>query len=63
MARIKIKDLPKDLKISPKEMKKITGGDTFNTLGLSGSPWILAPIIATAIAVPVALHGGDDDVP
>ncbi|MBW2053509.1 MAG: hypothetical protein JRF41_14640 [Deltaproteobacteria bacterium] len=60
MARIKIKDLPKDLKISPKEMKKITGGFT---LGLISTPWLLAPTVATAIAVPVALHGGDDDVP
>ena len=26
MARIKIKDLPKDMKISKKEMKKVVGG-------------------------------------
>jgi hypothetical protein len=30
MARIKIKDLPKDKKISKAEMKKVMGGQEFN---------------------------------
>lgn len=32
MARILIKDLPKDMKISKEEMKNITGGDSTLTL-------------------------------
>ena len=36
MARIKIKDIPKDMKISKEEMKNITGGvSTFSQVGLS----------------------------
>lgn len=35
MARLKIDDLPKDLEISQKEMKKIVGGRTLSSKDLS----------------------------
>jgi hypothetical protein len=59
MARIKIKDLPKDTFISKEEMKKVLGGNPLFT-GFLDTPWILGGTIATAIAIPVALHTDDD---
>lgn len=35
MARIKIKDLPKDMKISAEEMKRVKGGFTLTTSPLT----------------------------
>jgi len=36
MARIKIKDLPKDMKISAEEMKRVKGGLSFTMSALTG---------------------------
>ncbi len=33
MAKIKIKDLPKDMKIGKEEMRKVSGGGFFATIG------------------------------
>ncbi|MBW1708828.1 MAG: hypothetical protein JRG97_02885 [Deltaproteobacteria bacterium] len=46
MARIKIRDLPKDMKIRKDEMKKIMGG--------------IAPSFGRVKVIP-ALYGSDDD--
>ena len=59
MARIKIKDLPKNITVSKEEMKKISGGYT-SALNFLSSPWALAGIVATAIAIPVAVHRDTD---
>ncbi len=59
MARIKIKDLPKNMIVSKEEMKKISGGYG-PVLNMIRDPWIVAGIVATAIAIPVALHPDDD---
>ena len=59
MARIKIKNLPKNMTVSKEEMKKISGGYG-PVLNMIGNPWIVAGIVATAIAIPVALHPDDD---
>ena len=40
-------------------MKKISGGYG-QVLNMIRDPWILAGIVATAIAIPVALHPDDD---
>ncbi len=57
MARIQISDLPEDREITKEEMKKIAGGFTFSTLT---NPWVIAGTVATAIAVPVAIHNAKD---
>ena len=36
MARIKIEDLPKDMKISKEEMKKVVGGALITNTGIEG---------------------------
>jgi hypothetical protein len=59
MARIKIKNLPKNMTVSKEEMKKISGGYG-QVLNMIRDPWIVAGIVATAIAIPVALHPDDD---
>jgi type VI protein secretion system component Hcp len=38
MARIKIKDLPKDMKISKEELKRIKGGAFDSFLKIEGTP-------------------------
>jgi hypothetical protein len=44
MARIKIKDLPKDAKVSREEMKKIRGGVISSTSYVGASPYpVLTP--------------------
>jgi len=58
MARIQISDLPEDSEISKEEMKKINGGFTFSTLT---NPWVIAGTVATAIAIPVAIHNAKDE--
>lgn len=59
MARIKIKDLPKDMIINKAEMKQVLGGNPLFTR-FPDTSWITAGIVATAIAIPVALHPDDD---
>jgi len=63
MARIKIKDLPRNKRIKQEEMKQIKGG--------GGSGWMFGPcfpniwpkigIVAAAIAIPLAELRDDDD--
>jgi len=62
MARIKITDLPKDQRISRKEMKEITGGyyPQGGRWSFLKNPWVLGAIVATAIAVPLAIDDSDD---
>lgn len=62
MTRIKINDLQKDHTISREEMKKITGGYYHRPgrLEFLTNPWVLGAIVATAIAVPLAIHDSDD---
>lgn len=63
MTRIKIDDLPKDQNISRTEMKRITGGGGIyqgRTMGFLTNPWVLGAVVATAIAVPLALDDSDD---
>ena len=60
MTRIKIEDLPKDKKINNKEMQKIVGGGGRPVLNFLTNPWALGSIVATAIAIPLALHDDDD---
>ena len=59
MARIKIKDLPKDMQVSQQEMRNVLGGYT-PALNFLSSPWAVAGIVATAIAIPVAVHRDTD---
>ena len=62
MFRITIKDLPKGKEISKREMKDVTGGfGRGGSLGWLANPWVLAGIVATAIAIPLASHDDDDD--
>ena len=58
MARIQISDLPEDSEITREEMKKINGGFILSTLT---NPWVISGAIATAIAVPVAIHNAKDE--
>lgn len=61
MTRIKINDLPKNQNISSAEMKRITGGyDQGRRLSFLNNPWMIGAIVATAIAVPLALDDSDD---
>ena len=45
MATIKIKDLPKDMKISRKEMKKILGGTTFRINSKKDKAKVIRPLV------------------
>ena len=38
MKRIKIDDLPKDMKISPEELKQVRGGIGFSSFGRKATP-------------------------
>ena len=60
MARIKISDLPTEFEISAAEMKSIQAGNT-TLSSFTSHPWIIATPIATAIAVPTAIHDADSD--
>lgn len=61
MARIKIKDLPKNKKIKQEEMKLIQGGGFSYSLGLVHlrNPLALAALVAAAIAIPLALDSDE----
>jgi len=63
MARIEIKDLPKNKKIKQEEMRLIQGGGRygFGGLGFLANPWVLAGIVAAAIAIPLAVAHDDDE--
>jgi len=62
MARIKIKDLPKTERVSREEMKKVMGGGEPGRLSFwVSNPLPIAPTVATAIAIPVAINDGDDE--
>jgi len=77
MPRIKINDLPKDKKLSRKEIKAIMGGSMTlrrvysgpapqrggepGGLGFLSNPLVLAGIVAAAIAIPLAIANDDDD--
>jgi len=64
MAKIKIHDLPKDYKLNPEQMKQISGGWTRTATSSSdflSNPWVLGGVVATAIAIPLALSSDDDD--
>lgn len=76
MARVNIKDLPKDQKISKEEMKKVYGGTlarnslAWNSLAYDGSspfPWLnplaLVGVVTAAIILPLAKDDTDDDEP
>ncbi|MBW2060986.1 MAG: hypothetical protein JRI95_05405 [Deltaproteobacteria bacterium] len=65
MPRIKIKDLPKDMTISKEDMKKVTGGDPgYGRIGqYLSNPWVLSGVVATAIAIPLAIDNADDRKP
>lgn len=59
MARIKIVDLPADMKISPEEMKKVFGGAAKSLTQVYANPFdvtsrvgIIAPIDPRAINIP-----------
>ena len=63
MTRIKINDLPRDQNISRLEMKRITGGGGYyqgTSLRFLSNPWVVGSIVATTIAIPLALHDSDD---
>ena len=70
MARIKINDLPKNQKLSHKNMKEIMGGYSVQRAYSSlkekprsnflTNPWILGAAVAAAIAVPIAIDDSDD---
>ncbi len=62
MARIKIKDLPRNKKIKPEEMRLIQGGGRFGRGRSSflSNPWVLGGIVAAAIAIPLAIHDDDE---
>lgn len=56
MVRIKIKDLPKDMKISKEEMKKITGGVAIFPASTKGGDVTLAfPDVCKTPAPPTSL--------
>ena len=61
MSRIKIEDLSKDREISKEEMKKISGGNPLSVFNRLSNPWILSSLVASAIAIPVAIHDADDE--
>ena len=56
MTRIKIKDLPRDMKVSRDEMKKVTGGYTL-WIGRPGSFWPMKTssfVLSTTLGGPVS---------
>ena len=57
MAKIRIEDLPKHRRVSDQEMRQVTGGGPYRNI--LSNPWVLGTIVATAIAVPIAVH--DDE--
>ncbi len=62
MARIKIKDLPKTQRVSREEMRKVMGGGELARFNfLLSNPLPIAGTVATAVAVPVAIHDADDE--
>jgi hypothetical protein len=48
--------------LSQQELESISAAGPSGTMGtLTKNPWVLAQIVASAIAIPVALDDGDDD--
>ncbi len=48
--------------LSEQELESISAAGPSATLGtLATNPWVLAQIVASAIAIPVALHDSEDD--
>ena len=67
MARIKIKDLPRNKTMNQEEMKQIKAGGGIGSsgsgfgLGFLAKPWVLSGTVAAAIAIPLAISNDDDD--
>jgi hypothetical protein len=62
MPRIKITDISKSQKITREEMKKVMGGYSIQKRNPSflTNPWVLGAVVATAIAIPLAIDDTDD---
>ena len=55
MAKIKIKDLPKDMKIDKEEMKSVLGGLSLSSFNLNTTAYILKQWSAPKLKLPLVL--------